>query len=248
MQQGSRARRWLSGGVLGLAALACIATSRARWMVEAELPAGAAVQTPAGGTQAILVTVEASTMPSVDCQLAGSARVQLRPLAEPAANSATAPDPRHVQYLCPPGGRIIRVAIDGSGGGGSHAKPPADAFVRITKLETVETWTSTSQASFPIEPWRYSKSDADVTVAIAAPHPVYVAAALDEGTDTTAFGGVNILGPSRDGRTYDFVMAELKGAVPPGSKLRVWATTFGVCEPGCTPPAPDVVTLAPAPQ
>jgi hypothetical protein len=247
MQQRDRARRWLSGGVLGLAALACIATSRARWMVEAELPAGAAVQTAAGGTQGVLVTIAASTMPSVACQLPGG-HTELRPLADPAANSANAPDPRHVQYLCPPGGRITRVAIDGSGGGGSHAKPPADAFVRITKLETVETWAATSEASFPIEPWRYSKSDADVTVAIAAPHPVYVTAALDEGTDTTAFGGVTILGPSRDGRTYDFVMAQLKDAVPPGSKLRIRATTYGVCEPGCTPPAPGLITLAPAPQ
>lgn len=250
MQHGGRARRWISRGVLGIAALACIATSRPRWFVEAALPVGDAASTPDGGRQALVVTVAASVQPQVECLVPAHGRIGLRPMSDPASPGAAPADPLNARYLCPPGGRLTRIAIDGHGGGNGceRPKPPAGAFVRISKLETVETWTSTSEASFEIEHWRLDPKTGVVAVSIRGPGQIWVEAGVDAASDVAAFGGVNIMGPSRDGTHYDIVLPLVASEIPRGSKLRIRATTYGVCEPGCAPTRPGLVTIEPASQ
>jgi len=237
-----RLRRLAGRGALAIAAFACLATSRPRWHLEPALPAGAPTSTPVGGHEGLLITIAASDRPEVACDLPERGRTWLRPLTgEPTEG------PQVLRYLCPPGGRLAPIRLDGhgSGGGCDEPEPPASAFVRITGLATVATWTATGEGSFAIEPWRHSEAYGAVSVVIDAPAPVQVAATLDPGTDATAFDAVTT--PSGDGKHYDFVLPLRKGGIPPGSKLRIYATAFGACTPDC-PAAPGAVTITAASQ
>lgn len=242
MREVSWARSWASRGAVVTAALACIATSQPRWHLAATFPAGAPTRTPAGGTQGLAVTVDASTVPSVGCTLSGNNYHDLKPLA-PLTESPTSPV--HTQYLCPPGGQLAEIRISGVAHGGlcADTKAPRDQFVGITKLEPVETWKISAEASFAIQPWEHDPNSGAVMLIVHSPQQPFLEATVEPGPDAAAFGTPFIMGPSVDGAHYDIVMSRVEDSKPHDGKLHVHATIYGVCAPACTPPPADTLTI-----
>jgi hypothetical protein len=143
----------------------------------------------------------------------------------------------------------MHIAGNAHGGLCATPKPPRDQFVRITKLEAVETWKLSTEASFPIQPWRYDPASGAVGVIVHAPQPAFLEATVEPGPGAAAFGTPFIMGAgvSADGAHYDIVMSVDQHAKQHDGTLRVRATIYGVCAPACTPPAADTVRIELAP-
>lgn len=241
MHEASRARTWAGRGVLVIAALASIATSRPRWHLEPVRPAGAPTATPQGGTRGLAVTVEASAEPSVGCNLPGLGYRELRPLT-PSAGSASSST--QTQYLCPPGGSLDRIIISGHNGGNGckEPQPPPDQFVRITKLEAVETWSVSAEASFTIPPPVEDPTYSVVKVVVQSSQQPFLETSIEPGPGSTAFGTPSVLGGG--GAQYEIVIPLNPNTKQHEGRVHLRATIYGACTPTCTPPAADALTIA----
>jgi hypothetical protein len=132
-----RRARWVERGVLIIAVLASIATSRKGWTVEAKLPAAS--------TKATLVTVEATQQPSLQ-------------MVDRFGNWA-APEtvragtwPGTGVYFVPAGSQLQRVEVDGpckQGLCAGECTIPDGVKVAVTSSVPVESWTldDTSETS-----------------------------------------------------------------------------------------------------
>lgn len=121
-------RQWLERGVIVIAAVASIATSRKGWRLEAKLVA----DDPA---KARLITVEASQEPSVEIDQ-HSVGV-LRP------HDGGTVWPGTARYLVPTGARVQYVSIGAKCSGGlcsGECKVPSGQYVSVTSSTPVETW------------------------------------------------------------------------------------------------------------
>lgn len=127
MRAEPRLSTWSRRAVLVVAALASIATSRARWHVAATLPPPLPVT--AKGT---LVTVEASQEPEVHSR-EGTA------IDKPCAREEKTPWKGRGTYALKPGAELVYVSIGGycSGGLCSRCEEPPASFVRVTKVEPI---------------------------------------------------------------------------------------------------------------
>ena len=243
MREVSRARAWAGRGVALIAALACIATSKPRWHIEAAFPRQVPTVTPAGGRLGLAVTVEASRLPEVRCSTPDHRFQVLRPLA-PA--TTTAPGAVRARYLCAPGWQLESVRIDEGSGEPRSSTPPPGEFVRITRLEAVETWTVSAETSAPIRPWDRSPEYGIATVVATSPLQPYFQASVEPGPAAAMFGVPSLMGPSTDGAHYEFLVPVTAPGGPYRGTIRVRATIYGACEASCNPPDPDALTLAPA--
>lgn len=150
MPQESRLSKWARRAVVIAASLATIATSRAKWSVEATLP-----PPPTPGPQGTLVTVEASHEPSVSLRLVPKTGggVSDREERTPWGGRGT--------YYLPPRHELSAVSIEGfcSGGLCDKCVVPPGAFVRVVNEE-------------PVEPWTLSVTSSEQTTRIASPSAV----------------------------------------------------------------------------
>lgn len=154
-------RAWLERGVIMVAALATIATSRKGWHVEA-------TRLPEDPARARIYVVEASHEPHVEMIINGNYESP-KPLEPVAAWPGTA------RYQIPAGGAIQRVVISEkcSGSMCKKCEAPADAKVRIVSITPIHTWTLETTATPPVQPttmradqWTRFRIDVD------ASHPV----------------------------------------------------------------------------
>jgi hypothetical protein len=114
-------RRWLERGLIVVAALATIATSKRKWHLDASVP----TNDPA---TARLVVIASSAQPDLGMN---------RPL------EAAPQWPGEARYLISAGATLDRVGIYGSGGCehcGGECVPPDTAFVRVVSITPVATW------------------------------------------------------------------------------------------------------------
>ena len=129
-----------SKAVLVLAALACLATSKASWRIDVPLPAPIRPNLD----QAVQLVVDASRAPTFDCSM--------NPV--PALDEAgRITDNPRATYLCPPGAQATLVTLigkDGPGGGlcdGPRQPPPGESLV-VKASRVVPVWTKAIDISF----------------------------------------------------------------------------------------------------
>jgi hypothetical protein len=213
-------RKRASKTVLVVAAVACIATSKRGWHLEATVP-------PVGrpsATQAVEVVVDATRPPIVTC---GGVDSEWLPLDDPNHMGAT----QAHTYLCPPGrplGAVQLFGKDGPGGGlcDGEPEPPSDVSIAVRSARVVRVWTKA--IDYPV------MVPADgVFVNITTSYPYTFAAVRD-----------------RDGRTVDLHTTEwtrrvlIYGDAGPAITSRVTLTLFGACrDDACAPPADAAATL-----
>lgn len=205
-------RVWLGRAAILAAALASLATKKPLWVRDAAWPAQAPMQTPSDGTRGLLVTISATREPYVECTL-GTTSYQLEPLPG-------TPD----RYLCPPGGRIGRIGIQGDGGGGcSKPEPPDSEKVHVDRVDVVETWSVTAQRTTTIATDEY---DPHSFVEAASPYQPFAT-----GTFTDASGSPAVHVYKRS------IRVEASG-ITHSMDAEVRATIYGPCEKQpCTPPS-----------
>ncbi|MFO0612202.1 MAG: hypothetical protein U0414_06430 [Polyangiaceae bacterium] len=120
-------REWLGRGIVGIAAVASVATEQARWELDAVLPA---VTTGSGG-KGLLVTIEASA----------PAHVHVGDEAIPPWNRAVGDAWTGTgQYLLDPGQVLGAVGLAGTCGGCANCSPPQGTFVRVVSTDEVFVW------------------------------------------------------------------------------------------------------------
>ncbi len=135
-------RAWLERGVIIIAALATIATSRKGWVVEAP-------KVSDDPNAARIYVVEATHKPHLEMYTNSS-------YESPKALDGEPTWPGKARYLIPSGATIGRVYISEkcSGGGGACSKceAPTDAKVRIESVTPVQTWTLEATKSPDVQP------------------------------------------------------------------------------------------------
>jgi hypothetical protein len=212
-------RRRSSNAVLIAATLACIATSKKGWRLEAPLPAR---PKPVTG-QAVQVVVDASRAPIVQC---GDGRDDAGVLALDDRGSATA-KPGHATYVCPPGVPLTAVSIagtDGTGGGlcDGEREPPTGTAVTVADVRTAPVWTRA--VDIPIHLTRDG-----VFLNLTTRYSYTITASLDA-----------------DGRGLQLTSWPKRSLIfpPPGSVAPAHATVtlYGICSTaGCAPPTDAAV-------
>jgi len=133
-------RAWLERGVIIVAALATIATSRKGWHVEA-------TRLPEDPARARIYVVEASQEPHVEMIVNGN-HENPTPLEPVAAWPGTA------RFQIPAGGDVQRVVISARCNGSMCKKceTPASAKIRIVSITPIHTWTLETTAKPPVQP------------------------------------------------------------------------------------------------
>jgi hypothetical protein len=204
-----RISSWGRRAVVVVAALASIATSPARWYLEAKVPPG----TPSG-PKGTLVTVEASHEPSVSGRSGEQGYLEAhRDDASPWSKSGA--------YYLRPGVELSSVSISGrdcGGGGGmcSACEPPAGSFVRIVSVEQVAPWslsaTGAEQSALPA-----SSMVRSFTVEVDASRPVDLEAVATNGDVARVASSVSREAGGDGARSQRFsVMWYAKGDTKPG--------------------------------
>lgn len=225
-------RRWAGRIVFVIAVLACIATSRRRWHLEAPLPHNVPLTLPADGSRGLLLTVEHSDGDiTVDCHLNGR-------------NVADA-NPRAPSYLCPPGATLRSIALDGHDGdkGCGDVKVPDSAYARVKSLDAVEVWTLTIERTFDVV---ISSTDGYGTLHLElspSPEAADFTAALGPDEDVEHFAA-----PERSGGRDRFnVTIAPRGVAASGQtvKIKVTIRAFGTCP---KPPAGGAAAPCEPPQ
>lgn len=143
-------RQWLERGVIVVAALASIATSRKKWELAADLTAD-------DPTKSRLVTIEANQQPEVSLDHSSSG-VSLRP------HEGGTVWPGTVRYLLPAGTRLEHVTIrdvcrGASGCSEGDCSIPKDRYVKLTSSTPVETWKlqiTHEPQTITLEPGKYT--------------------------------------------------------------------------------------------
>jgi hypothetical protein len=137
-------RKWAERIVIVLAALASIATSPARWRVEATPP-------PPVAGKAMVVTIEASQRPEVSIQTQSGSR-PLVPTEEgsaPGEPQTSSQWPGTGRYFVPAGARLERIEINGRCSGklcSGKCTAPATVHVVVTSVKVVEGWIAESRS------------------------------------------------------------------------------------------------------
>jgi hypothetical protein len=150
--------------VVGVAALACVATSQPRWQIDVPMPA---LPQP-GAAQAVQLTVDATRAPDIACESA-------EPVYAVDAAGRIAPVSTHAIYLCQPGAAVLHVALSGTGGGGCGSpKPPADVSIQLAEARVVPVWTKTIDVPFALV-------DGGVMLDLVVAYPYTIDAARDAG-------------------------------------------------------------------
>jgi hypothetical protein len=262
MQGTSRARVWGSRAAVLVAAFACLATSRPSWSLEAKPPAGAPTSAPANGKQGLLVTVEATREPRLQCKLdLGEIFPPGERLGDPAVDAGAL---LVTEFFCPPGCVLETVTIGGRDGvgGGLFSKPHAPDWerVRITKVEVVEAWTVTAEARFPvkIEPGGATYDPVKIRVRTTGLLTAEVRAALAP-SSPAGFGepivenyGFDAMSPDAGGRIQHVTIRtptknnQTTRTVLEGT-VTVRAIVRGRCRAACDPPRDPVAIEVDAP-
>jgi hypothetical protein len=217
-------RRIASRLLFVVAAYACLATSQPRWVLEATPPAAPRVTSPSTG---LLVTIESSRPPEVFCHSKEWGTLPLHPIGSGS------------EFLCPPGCELGKVSISVKGGSGglcSAPTAPPGEFVRVMKVEPVETWTTSAELRVPLS-LREGDGFARATVDVRAEGVTVLEKVRVEPAGVTAnltpFGAV-----VRDGGRADrwFVDVPLEGSTPPpGLAVVLRATSYAACRGPCSP-------------
>jgi hypothetical protein len=226
------------------AALASIATSQARWRLDATLPLGTA---PVGKGK--LVTVEASREPSVGRRPhgGGSVLTTLREGASPWSTSGV--------YYLPAGFELSGVSISGhdcatgSGGFCSPCEPPAGSFVRVVNVEPVEPWSLSGTFAEQSALTEASPVSNSFVVEVDASRPVDLEAVATSGDVARVAPSVSRLASADGGRRQRFdVTWYSQGEAKPGPLAVRWvvrAAINGFCkgEGECRAPAGESVEI-----
>jgi len=197
--------------------------------------------TPVDGTRGLLLTIEASRPPEVSCRCFDGL-VQLSPLGQRAHGQGTG---AHDDYLVPPGCTLTRISIDGRRDRDARSEVPPGQYLRVTRAAIVETWRVTAERSLEvtIDPSDHTYLVRELRVRSSS--QPFFRTSVEPGGDGTRLSGVSARGPVGRAENYELTVVGggddariLRGTV------RVTATVFGVCEPGCVPPnAADALQL-----
>jgi hypothetical protein len=231
----STLRRWAGRGAVAIAALASVATSKPGWHVDAALPPGAPSSTPATGSQGILMTVEASRRPTVPCRL--HAYEVLAPLAPLAPNTM----PWHADYLCPPGGALAGIMVEGPSHSGREV--PAGEYVRITKAALVQTWAASDDATFDVMTDTGDYATASAGFRVMSDSEPFFEITVEPGgdgarlSDARVYPRSEITNADSRARYYELQLASGATDRPLSGKVHVKATVYGVCGADCKQPA-----------
>lgn len=155
-------RAWIDRGVILVAALATIATSRGGWVVEA-------TKLPDDPTRARIYVVEATSEPRVELIVDGNHESAKR-------LDAVTSWPGTARFQIPAGATIQRVLISERCTSGSMCEKcvaPSNAKIRIASITPISTWTLDTSATPPVqpttlEPDRFLRFQIDID----ASHPV----------------------------------------------------------------------------
>jgi hypothetical protein len=237
----TRLSLWSRRAVVVLAALASIATSQARWSLEAKAPPGISP-----GAKGTLLTVEASREPYVSRRRPGGGAV----LAT--AREDTAPWSNSGAYYLPPGFELSAVTISGhdcgSGGGMCSAcEPPPGSFVRIANVEPVAPWSLSTDGAELIAHADNAGKTTSFTVEIDAGRPVDLEAVATSGDVARALPSIYQEPKAGDAsRTQRFnVTWYPKDDKPADVHWIPRATVHGYCKGAgeCRAPAGESVTI-----
>ncbi len=216
---------WWRRLVLIVAVLASVATSRRGWSVVASIPPGAPTVAPAG-TRGLSIVLEASQEPSVSCMWPGVGDVSLVPLLTG----------RQYVYLCPPGGTLGPITIGGHADGGCGVPPvPSDAFLRVVRLELVETWSLAAEANLSAHATEYDPTEGQVSLVVHTTGRPFL-----EYTPGPGLGRGFVSG--RGSNDYDI---DVPFTDPDhfNRSVHVRATVYGVCAAGAPCAAPTGQTI-----
>ncbi len=151
-------RAWLDRGVIIIAALATMATSRKSWVVEATLP-------PNDATKARIVVVEASYVPEVST--ADGRATPLGPTSWPGTG----------RFLVRSGVAITQVYVSEKCNGSMCKKceAPRDAKVRVVSIDPVETWTLSATRAPDQQPTQLEANKwTRYRIAVDSSHPAHL--------------------------------------------------------------------------
>lgn len=198
------------------------------------MPLRAQNATRDGYGQGIVVAIEATEVPDIVCILNGDSLAMV-----PIGGETPRAPVVHAQYVCPPGGVIPRVAIDGTrgaGGGCGKPEPPDDAFVRVTRLASVAVWTREGFGSVLL-----TREGAQLTarVHVRGPGQPTLHAELAASADGTAVSAprVRSMGPG----TFE-IEADASNDVVATVEVHAHAIAYGPCADSapCVAPSGDV--------
>jgi hypothetical protein len=240
MRFASRVEAWARRAVVVAAALACIATSRAPWSVEAKLPTLSG--TSGFGTHLV---VEASHEPNV------TAKRKVGDHVFRAARHEPGPWSGRGSYYLPPGLEPTGVSIDGkdcSSGGGlcSECKPPLGAFVRIVKAEPSALWSLSATSDEQITRVETAGGWASFTVTVQASRPVDLEVRIASGAAlTSTVWPEGVRDPFSQQRFAVGWSTNEKDPVPVEVHWTAHATIYGPCEGGgeCRAPASESIKI-----
>jgi len=172
--------------------------------------------TQASEKQGLLVTVDASNRPEVQC---GGRNLW------PEDSAGAGP---HFEFLCTPGETLGTIELTGRGkmnfcGGGGEPKPPTNAFIRVAKTELVDLWDETAESTFEV------RSDETLYFYVESPRLARVEL-LDSSLVALSAGG---------GNHYSLAFARPTGSSEPVKRetVRVRAHIMGPCRGPCEKPA-----------
>jgi hypothetical protein len=215
-------RTWASRLVVVIAVVASIATSPKKWRIAAAPKVGMPVESAAGGSNGLLVTIESSGEPEVACALANGQPPRLLP-----SNGDT--------YLCPPGGSLASVVLIGrvkAGCCGGGDDPPKDQYVRVVKSELVPVWHASVEEVFEVS------SDDGIAFTVDSPHASFVEATIDGSGDMQ---GITVSSYGDNFHRVD--LAGGTGRDRRSATIRVRATVYGVCSKECAKPADEPLKI-----
>ena len=235
-------RRWGARAMVLVAALASIATSPLRWKLAAPPPTIVAT----AGHGEVLV-VEASQEPTVSIERGVASRYAPRRGGAGAAWTTSG------EFFVPFGWSVAKIEIMGSCGGGlcsSRCVPPPTAFVRVARVDVVDTWS--------LEDTLVTAVMFDVTrTAISLDVEVDSSAGVDLSADTMSSTppGLKVAayvfdypGPGSSVRTYG-VNLSAGATTLTTADIKLTATLHGICPGGaCSPPVAAHVKIVDAKQ
>jgi len=200
---------------------------------------GAQTSTPVDGTQGIAFTVEASAPPSVSARCPGG-YVPLFPL-EPTPGDEPTGKPAGGDYLLPPGCALGEISLDGHPDKGSKPTPPPGQYVRVTRIATVEVWKATAESVYEVVTDSSDHTYGSRSIHVRSRAQPFFETTIEPRDDGARMFGADVHG---GGREYRLAVSSSDTSRASHGAVRVKATVYGVCEPGCTPPsAADAIQL-----
>jgi len=237
-------RKWAERIVIATAAVASIATSPARWRVEATLP-------PRVLGKATILVLDASQAPEVWIDTGTGGERWLDPTDSERATGerpATRTWPGQVRYFVPAGVQLKRAEIDGRCTvrfcSSAKCKPPETAYIKVVSATAVEGWMAEDRSTPETTVLDPGKPSPSYTVAIeSSRQPITLE--VDSASRALA---PSVWVEGRSGSTSRFRVSWLASngqAAPVTVTWTAHATIQGEC-PGaaaCTVPAGEAVRI-----